>query len=80
MAIITTWFDFKVVYKPKRVHFVHDHLSTINYGESTLGVEYHLLYVTLSLVGIDWCSQIFEYIYKRVILKMISQKKNTSKF
>ncbi len=31
-------FDFKVVYKPSRIHFVLDHLSQIGHGELTTGV------------------------------------------
>jgi hypothetical protein len=32
-------FDFKVVYKPDRIHFLSNHLSRINHGEPSKGVD-----------------------------------------
>jgi hypothetical protein len=32
-------FDFKVVYKPSRIHFVLDHLSQISHGELVIKIE-----------------------------------------
>ncbi len=40
-------FDFKVVYKPSQVHFLLNHLSKINHGESTERVDDQLLDVHL---------------------------------
>jgi hypothetical protein len=56
---ITRWllllqeFDFKVVYKPGRVHSLANHLSKISHGEPTKGVDDQLLDVHLFNVGID---------------------------
>jgi hypothetical protein len=46
-------FDFKVVYKLNQVHFLLDHLSKINHGESTKGINEELFDVHLFNVGVD---------------------------
>jgi len=56
---ITKWllmlqeFDFKVVYKLNQVHFLLYHLSKINHGESTKGINEELFDVHLFNVGVD---------------------------
>ncbi len=40
--VITTKFDFKVIFKPCQVHFLPNQLSKINHGKLAIGVEYQL--------------------------------------
>ncbi len=47
-------FDYKVVYKPNRIHFVPDHLSQIGHGELITKVKDQILDSTLFVVQIDW--------------------------
>jgi len=35
-------FDFKVIYKPKKVHFLPNHLSKINHGKPISGIRNQL--------------------------------------
>jgi hypothetical protein len=43
-------FDFKVVHKPSRIHFVRDHLSQTGHGESITRVKDQLLDTTWFVV------------------------------
>ncbi len=45
-------FDFKVIYKLGKVHFLPDHLSQISHGESPRGIEDQLLDISLFIVSI----------------------------
>jgi len=45
--------DFKVIFKPGRVHFLLDQLSKINHGEPTIGVEDQLPNAQLFNIEID---------------------------
>jgi hypothetical protein len=45
--------DFKVIFKPGRVHFLLDQLSRINHGEPTIGVEDQLLNAQLFGIELD---------------------------
>ncbi len=57
-------FDFKVVYKPGRVHFLLDYLSKISHEEPTKGVDDQLPNIHLFNVGVDCYGQIIEYLKK----------------
>ncbi len=57
-------FDFKIVYKPSRFHFLLDHLPKISHGELTKGVDDQLPDAHLFNVGVDWYGPIIEYLKK----------------
>ncbi len=58
-------FDFKVVFKPSKVHFLQDHMSKINHGEPIKGVDDQLPNAHLFNVGVDWYGLIIEYLKKK---------------
>jgi hypothetical protein len=47
-----------------QVHFLPNHLSTINHGEPTKGVDDQLPNAHLFNVGIDWYGPIMEFFLK----------------
>jgi hypothetical protein len=55
-------FDFKVVYKLNKVHFLSNHLSRINHGEPAEAVDDQLLDAHLFTVGVDWYGPIIKYL------------------
>ncbi len=57
-------FDFKVIFKLGRVHFLPNQLSIINHGEPAIGVEDQLFNAQLFGIQIDWCGQIIDYFKK----------------
>jgi hypothetical protein len=59
-------FDFEILYKLGKVHFLLDHLLKINHGEPVEGVDDHLLDAHLFNVRIDWYGSILEYIRKGI--------------
>jgi hypothetical protein len=67
---ITRWllllqeFDFKVIFKLGRVHFLLDQLSIINHGELTIGLEDQLHDAQLFNRKFDWYGQIIDYLKK----------------
>jgi hypothetical protein len=46
-------FDFKVIFKPSRVHFLPNQLSIINHGVSVIRVEDQLIDAQLFGIEID---------------------------
>jgi hypothetical protein len=40
--LLSQEFDFNVIYKPSKIHFLPNHLSRINHGELVEGIEDHL--------------------------------------
>jgi hypothetical protein len=46
-------FDFKVVYKLGKVHFLFNHLAWVIHGESLQGVDDQLLDANLFIISID---------------------------
>jgi hypothetical protein len=68
-------FDFKVVLKLGRIHFLPDHLSRINHGELVIGIDDQLLDVHLFNVGLDWYGPIIEYLKKDILTMMYLKRK-----
>ncbi len=67
---ITRWllllyeFNFKVIYKPEKVHFVLDQLLCARNGEPIVGVEDQLLNAIIFLLTTNWYTPIKEYMHK----------------
>jgi hypothetical protein len=59
-------FDYKIIFKPERVHFLPDQLSIINHGELAIRVEVQLPDAQLFGIEIDWYAsqQIIDYLKK----------------
>jgi len=57
-------FDFKVVYKPSRFHFLLDHLSKISHGELAKGANDQLPDAHLFNVGVNGYGPIIKYLKK----------------
>jgi hypothetical protein len=64
MIIIITRFNFKVIYKPRKVHFILDQLLCVRNGELVVGVEDQLPNDVLFLLTADWYTPIKEYLCK----------------
>jgi hypothetical protein len=67
---ITKWllllqeFDFKIIFKLSRVHFLPNQLSIINHGELAIGVENQLHDAQLLSIKFDLYGQIIDYFKK----------------
>jgi hypothetical protein len=64
MIIIIIGFNFKVIYKPRKVHFILDQLLCVRNGEPIIGVEDQLPDVVLCLLTTNWYTPIKEYLCK----------------
>jgi hypothetical protein len=70
--VVTSWiakwllllqeFNFRVIYKLRRVHFVLNHLSQITHGKLATGVEDQLPDIGLFTVDMDWYAQVRKYL------------------
>jgi hypothetical protein len=55
-------FNFKVIYKPRKVHFVPNQLLHVFNRKPTVVVEDQLLDVVIFLLTYDWYTPIKEYV------------------
>jgi hypothetical protein len=46
------------------VHFLLDHIFTINHNKPTIKIEDQLLNATLFTIGVEWCALIIKYLKK----------------
>jgi hypothetical protein len=74
MLLLFLEYDFSVIYKPERSHFVADALSQMPNFIKESGVPYQTMDLSLFLLQPMWLQEISKYLITKKILVQYSQE------